>query len=42
MVFQKPNPFPYLGRVVGFGDVKQMFSNPKEELTKKYLSGIFG
>lgn len=34
--------FMYLGKVVESGDVKQMFSNPKEELTEKYLSGSFG
>lgn len=34
--------FMYLGKVVESGDVNQMFQNPKEELTKKYLSGIFG
>ena len=34
--------FMYLGRVVEYGEVNQMFNNPKEELTEKYLSGIFG
>jgi len=34
--------FMYLGKIVEFGDVKQMFNNPKEELTEKYLSGFFG
>jgi len=34
--------FMYLGKVIESGDVKQMFDNPKEELTRKYLSGIFG
>lgn len=34
--------FMYLGKVIETGDVKQMFSNPKEELTEKYLSGAFG
>ena len=34
--------FMYMGKVVESGDVDQMFEFPKEDLTKKYLSGIFG
>lgn len=34
--------FMYLGKVIESGNANQMFNNPKEELTKKYLSGIFG
>ena len=34
--------FMYLGRIVEYGETIQMFTNPKEDLTKKYLSGIFG
>jgi len=34
--------FMYLGKIVESEDVNQMLNNPKEELTKKYFSGIFG
>ena len=34
--------FMYIGKVIEHGNVKQMFNEPKKELTKKYLSGIFG
>ena len=34
--------FMYLGKVIEFGESNQMFNNPKEELTEKYLSGVFG
>lgn len=34
--------FMYLGKVVEYGEVNQMFDNPKNDLTRKYLSGIFG
>ena len=34
--------FMYLGKVVEYGEVEHMFNSPKQELTKKYLSGIFG
>ncbi len=33
--------FLYLGEVVEIGDAKKVFENPEEELTKKYLSGVF-
>lgn len=33
--------FLYLGEVIETGDAKELFNNPKEELTKKYLSGVF-
>ena len=33
--------FLYLGEVIETGDAKQVFGDPKEELTKKYLSGVF-
>ena len=31
--------FMYLGEVIEQGDAKDIFNNPKHELTKKYLSG---
>ena len=34
--------FMYLGKVIESGEVRQMFNSPKEDLTRKYLSGIFG
>lgn len=33
--------FLYLGEVVETGDAKQVFGEPQEELTKKYLAGVF-
>lgn len=33
--------FMYLGEVVESGPAKQLFEHPQQELTKKYLSGIF-
>lgn len=33
--------FLYLGEVIETGDAKEMFSNPKHELTRKYLQGLF-
>ncbi len=33
--------FMYLGEVVESGDAKTLFSNPKNDLTKQYLSGVF-
>lgn len=33
--------FMYLGEIIEAGDAKEIFSNPKHELTKKYLSGAF-
>jgi phosphate transport system ATP-binding protein len=34
--------FMYLGKLIECSDAHQMFSNPKEDLTLKYLSGKFG
>lgn len=33
--------FIYLGEVIESGPAKELFNNPKHELTKQYLSGIF-
>jgi phosphate transport system ATP-binding protein len=33
--------FLYLGQLVEFGETKQMYENPKSELTKEYFSGSF-
>ncbi len=33
--------FMYLGKVIEAGDAKQVFGNPQQELTRKYLSGAF-
>jgi len=33
--------FMYLGEVIEAGDAKQVFNNPQEELTRKYLQGAF-
>ena len=33
--------FIYLGEIIEFGDAKEVFHNPKHELTKKYLEGAF-
>ena len=33
--------FIYMGRIVEAGDAEQVFKNPKNELTKNYLSGVF-
>lgn len=32
----------YLGRLIEFGDTEQIFENPREELTEKYITGRFG
>jgi len=32
----------YLGQLIEFGQTKQIFENPKEELTQKYITGKFG
>lgn len=32
----------YLGRLIEFGDTKQIFENPREDLTEKYIRGRFG
>jgi phosphate transport system ATP-binding protein len=34
--------FMYLGEVIGFGNTKQIFENPRMELTEFYISGKFG
>ena len=33
--------FIYLGEIIETGDAKEVFHNPKHELTKKYLEGAF-
>lgn len=33
--------FMYLGEVIEQGDAKQIFENPQQELTKRYLAGAF-
>jgi phosphate transport system ATP-binding protein len=34
--------FMYLGELVEFGETGQIFENPKDELTEKYITGEFG
>jgi phosphate transport system ATP-binding protein len=34
--------FVYLGKLIEFGMTEQIFSNPKNELTERYISGKFG
>jgi phosphate transport system ATP-binding protein len=34
--------FLYLGKLVEFGSTQQVFSNPSNELTERYISGKFG
>jgi len=34
--------FLYLGQLIEFGPTKQVFENPQEELTEKYITGRFG
>ena len=34
--------FMYLGDLVEFGDTKQVFENPRNEITAKYVQGQFG
>ncbi len=34
--------FFYLGELIEYGSTKQIFENPKHELTRKYLTGEFG
>jgi len=34
--------FLYLGQLIEYGDTKDIFENPKSELTEKYLTGKFG
>jgi phosphate transport system ATP-binding protein len=33
--------FMYMGEVIEAGDAKELFNNPKNELTRKYLEGAF-
>jgi phosphate transport system ATP-binding protein len=32
----------YLGRLIEFGETRQIFMNPKEKLTEDYIRGSFG
>ena len=34
--------FMYLGKLIEFGDTTMIFENPKEELTRNYVTGRFG
>jgi phosphate transport system ATP-binding protein len=34
--------YMYLGKLIEFGFTKQIFENPKEELTENYITGRFG
>ena len=34
--------FLYLGQLIEFGPTRQIFENPQEELTEKYITGRFG
>lgn len=34
--------FLYLGQLIEFGETKQLFTNPKEKLTERYITGRFG
>jgi len=34
--------FMYLGELIEYGSTQQIFENPKEELTKRYVEGNFG
>jgi len=34
--------FMYIGKLIEFGETKQIFENPKEELTENYITGRFG
>jgi phosphate transport system ATP-binding protein len=34
--------FMYLGELIEFGNTKQIFENPRMELTERYISGKFG
>jgi len=34
--------FLYLGELIEYGPTKQIFENPKQELTERYLTGEFG
>jgi phosphate transport system ATP-binding protein len=34
--------FMYLGELIEYGPTKQIFENPRNELTERYISGKFG
>ncbi|MBN1860350.1 MAG: ATP-binding cassette domain-containing protein, partial [Candidatus Thermoplasmatota archaeon] len=34
--------YMYLGKLIEFGKTEQIFEDPKEELTEKYITGRFG
>jgi phosphate transport system ATP-binding protein len=34
--------FMYLGKLIEFGETKQVFEKPEKELTEKYITGRFG
>jgi phosphate transport system ATP-binding protein len=34
--------YMYLGKLIEFGETKQIFENPEEELTENYITGRFG
>ena len=34
--------FMFLGELIEFGETKQIFENPREEMTEKYICGKFG
>jgi phosphate transport system ATP-binding protein len=34
--------FMYLGKLIEFGQTKQIFENPREDLTENYITGRFG
>jgi phosphate transport system ATP-binding protein len=34
--------FMYLGEVIEYGSTRQIFENPKNELTERYITGKFG
>jgi phosphate transport system ATP-binding protein len=34
--------FMYLGELIEFGRTRQIFENPKEDLTERYITGRFG
>lgn len=34
--------YMYLGKLIEFGETTQIFENPQEELTEKYITGRFG
>ena len=34
--------YMYLGKLIEFGDTKQIFEKPREELTENYITGRFG